>query len=162
MPRSISVSPKSSPRSSRQSSSQQPLPPADPSGFTAQTMIFLRGLAKNNDREWFEARRETYQHALREPMLAIIASVNRQMESFAPLHIKAPEKTVLRNYRGHPLFKKQAALQAALRSMVGTRRHGKDFRRGLLLSSVGKAVAYRCWPLHARPRRRRCRCVATC
>ena len=62
-------------------------------------MIFLRGLAKNNDREWFEARRETYQHALREPMLAIIASVNRQMESFAPLHIKAPEKTVLRIYR---------------------------------------------------------------
>jgi uncharacterized protein (TIGR02453 family) len=32
-------------------------------------------------------------------MLEIIARVNKQMESFAPMHIKAPEKTVLRIYR---------------------------------------------------------------
>ena len=91
MPRSIQVPPKSSPK--RKST------PAPPDGFTAQTLSFLRGLAKNNDREWFEARRETYQHALREPMLALITDVNKEMEKFAPLHIKAPEKTVLRIYR---------------------------------------------------------------
>jgi uncharacterized protein (TIGR02453 family) len=92
MPRSISISSKAPVK-------RAPVSSEISSGFTAQTLSFLRGLAKNNDREWFEARRETYQHALREPMLQLIATVNKQMEGFAPLHVKAPEKTVLRIYR---------------------------------------------------------------
>ncbi len=70
-----------------------------PEFFTAGTLTFLRGLARHNDREWFEARRDTYERELRAPMLAVIARVNREMQKFAPLHVKAPEKTVLRIYR---------------------------------------------------------------
>ena len=68
-------------------------------GFTPETLTFLRGLARHNDREWFEARRDVYESALRQPMLALVAQVNREMDKFAPLHVKAPEKTVLRIYR---------------------------------------------------------------
>ena len=71
--------------------------PAD--GFTLETLTFLRGLARHNDREWFEARRDVYESALRQPMLAIVEQVNGEMRKFAPLHVKAPEKTVLRIYR---------------------------------------------------------------
>jgi uncharacterized protein (TIGR02453 family) len=67
--------------------------------FTEETLKFLRGLARHNDREWFEPRRAVYETALRAPMLSLIARVNEQMSSFAPEHIKAPEKTVLRIYR---------------------------------------------------------------
>ena len=72
---------------------------SDVDGFTSETLTFLRGLARHNDREWFEARRDVYESALRQPMLGIVAQVNREMEKFAPLHVKAPEKTVLRIYR---------------------------------------------------------------
>lgn len=67
--------------------------------FTAETLKFLRGLQRNNDREWFEPRRHIYESALRAPMLSLIAKVNEQMATFAPEHVKAPEKTVLRIYR---------------------------------------------------------------
>jgi uncharacterized protein (TIGR02453 family) len=67
--------------------------------FTPETLKFLRGLQRNNDREWFEPRRHIYESALRAPMLALIAKVNEQMAAFAPEHVKAPEKTVLRIYR---------------------------------------------------------------
>jgi uncharacterized protein (TIGR02453 family) len=67
--------------------------------FSEASLKFLRGLARNNDREWFEPRRHIYESALREPMLALIRRVNVQMADFAPDHIKAPEKTVLRIYR---------------------------------------------------------------
>jgi uncharacterized protein (TIGR02453 family) len=72
---------------------------AESLAFTAESLNFLRGLARHNDREWFEPRRHIYESALRQPMLALIARVNEQMASFAPAHVKAPEKTVLRIYR---------------------------------------------------------------
>lgn len=76
-------------------------PGAAPSAncFTAESLKFIRGLARNNDREWFEPRRTIYESALRQPMLALIATVNEQMIHFAPEHVKAPQKTVLRIYR---------------------------------------------------------------
>jgi uncharacterized protein (TIGR02453 family) len=67
--------------------------------FTEESLKFLRGLARHNDREWFEPRRDIYETALRQPMLTLIARVNEQMAGFAPAHVKAPEKTVLRIYR---------------------------------------------------------------
>ena len=74
-------------------------PPKSSPVFTAETLKFLRGLQRNNDREWFEPRRQVYESALRAPMLALIAKVNEQLAAFAPEHVKAPEKTVLRIYR---------------------------------------------------------------
>jgi uncharacterized protein (TIGR02453 family) len=60
---------------------------------------FLRGLAKHNDREWFEPRRATYERALKEPMLALIDEINHAMESFAPEHVRPPHKIMMRIYR---------------------------------------------------------------
>ena len=45
--------------------------------FTAEAMKFLRGLARNNDREWFEARRDVYERALKAPMLALVEEIKR-------------------------------------------------------------------------------------
>jgi uncharacterized protein (TIGR02453 family) len=72
--------------------------------FTEETMKFLRGLARNNDREWFEKRRDVYERALRAPMLALVEEINAAMEGpkldgFAPEHVRTPQKTVLRIYR---------------------------------------------------------------
>jgi uncharacterized protein (TIGR02453 family) len=67
--------------------------------FSNETMKFLRGLKRNNDRVWFEARRGVYERELKEPMLALIGEVNEAMVEFAPMHVRPPQKIVMRIYR---------------------------------------------------------------
>jgi len=70
-----------------------------PTHFTPQALKFLRSLAKNNDREWFTPRKDIYERELKDPMLALIEEINAGMEAFAPEHIRAPNKTMMRIYR---------------------------------------------------------------
>jgi uncharacterized protein (TIGR02453 family) len=67
--------------------------------FSPEAMKFLRGLARNNDREWFEARREVYERALKAPMLALVDEITAAMEEFAPEHVRPPHKIAMRIYR---------------------------------------------------------------
>src|ERR1700735_2695536 len=70
-----------------------------PTHFEPEALKFLRGLAKHNDRDWFEPRRAIYERALKEPMLALIDEINHAMESFAPEHVRPPHKIMMRIYR---------------------------------------------------------------
>ncbi len=67
--------------------------------FNPEAMKFLRGLARNNDREWFEARRDVYERALKTPMLALVEEINAAMAGFAPEHVRPPHKVAMRIYR---------------------------------------------------------------
>ncbi|MDE1163546.1 MAG: DUF2461 domain-containing protein [Acidobacteriaceae bacterium] len=67
--------------------------------FTPAALKFLKGLNRNNDREWFEARRELYERELKTPMLTLIDEVNSGLASFAPEHIRPAPKTMMRIYR---------------------------------------------------------------
>ena len=67
--------------------------------FNEAALKFLRGLKRNNDRTWFEARRPIYEQELKAPMLAIIAEINEAMLSFAPAHVRPPQKAMMRIYR---------------------------------------------------------------
>jgi uncharacterized protein (TIGR02453 family) len=67
--------------------------------FTPEAIRFLRGLIRNNDREWFEARRETYERAVRSPMLGLIEQINADMAEFAPEHVRPAHKIMMRIYR---------------------------------------------------------------
>ncbi len=67
--------------------------------FTEETMKFLRGLKRNNDREWFEARREVYERAVRGPLLAVVEEISHGMESFAEEHVRPANKIAMRIYR---------------------------------------------------------------
>jgi uncharacterized protein (TIGR02453 family) len=70
-----------------------------PTNFTSESLKFLRGLARNNNREWFEARREVYERAAKAPMLALIEEINGAMQGFAPAHVRPPHKIMMRIYR---------------------------------------------------------------
>ena len=60
---------------------------------------FLRGLEKNNDREWFNERKAVYEAELKEPMLAIIRKITDAMMEFAPHHVRPAERSLFRIYR---------------------------------------------------------------
>ena len=67
--------------------------------FSPEAMKFLRGLARNNDREWFEARRDVYTRSLKAPMLAVVDEITAAMTEFAPEHVRPPHKIMMRIYR---------------------------------------------------------------
>lgn len=67
--------------------------------FSNEGLKFLRGLKRNNDREWFDARKKVYETEWKAPMLAVIAAVNDALVEFAPDHVRPPQKAMMRIYR---------------------------------------------------------------
>jgi uncharacterized protein (TIGR02453 family) len=45
-------------------------------GFPRESTEFFRNLARNNNREWFQAHKETYEQACREPLKALITELD--------------------------------------------------------------------------------------
>lgn len=77
----------------------KPAPEAASPYLRPEALKFLRGLAKNNDREWFQPRKAVFEAELKEPMLAIIRKVTEAMVEFAPNHVRPAEKSLFRIYR---------------------------------------------------------------
>lgn len=67
--------------------------------FTPKTLSFLRSLKRNNDREWFHARKGQYEQHCRQPLVDIIARLADDFGAFAPEHIADPKVSPLRPYR---------------------------------------------------------------
>jgi uncharacterized protein (TIGR02453 family) len=67
--------------------------------FSPEALKFLRGLARNNHREWFNARKPIYERELKTPMLALIDEINGELADFAPQHIRPAHKCMFRIYR---------------------------------------------------------------
>jgi len=67
--------------------------------FSEAAVKFLRGIARNNDREWFEPRKPIYEAELKAPMLALIGEINGALHDFAPEYVRPPQKSLMRIYR---------------------------------------------------------------
>jgi uncharacterized protein (TIGR02453 family) len=67
--------------------------------FSHDTLVFLRALKRNNDREWFKARRERYEAHVRGPMIALIERLARDFPTFAPEIVASPKTSLYRIYR---------------------------------------------------------------
>lgn len=56
--------------------------------FTDKTFRFLRGLARNNSREWFQAHKADYEEHLRQPFLRLIGELQPDIAAISP-HYRA-------------------------------------------------------------------------
>ncbi len=65
-------------------------------GFRPAAFTFLRGLAKNNNRAWFEARREIYEAEVRAPMKALVEEMDARFGRFGPEIIGDPKRAIFR------------------------------------------------------------------
>jgi uncharacterized protein (TIGR02453 family) len=70
-----------------------------PSHFTPAAMTFLRGLSRNNDRNWFNARKRIYETELKTPMLTLVDEITQSMAGYAPEHMRPAHKSMMRIYR---------------------------------------------------------------
>ena len=68
-------------------------------GFPPRAMTFLRGLKKNNRKDWFEAHRDDYEDALRAPMRLLIEDVDVRLAAFIPEIVGSQKKSMFRIHR---------------------------------------------------------------
>lgn len=68
-------------------------------GFPAETVTFFRGLARNNNRDWFQPRKEIFESKVKLPMVALVEALNAEFAKCAPDYITDPKKAVYRIYR---------------------------------------------------------------
>ncbi|MGA2157007.1 MAG: DUF2461 domain-containing protein [Bryobacteraceae bacterium] len=68
-------------------------------GFPPEAMEFLRGLARNNRREWFLPRKAVYETSVKQPMRELVTALNQALAGFAPEYATDPEKAIFRIYR---------------------------------------------------------------
>lgn len=67
--------------------------------YTPEAIKFLRGLKRNNNRDWFNARKAIYEREIKLATQTIVAAVNEEMLRFAPENVQPPQKAVFRIYR---------------------------------------------------------------
>jgi uncharacterized protein (TIGR02453 family) len=67
--------------------------------FSPKTISFLRALKRNNDREWFRARRDQYETHVRGPLIEVVEQLAQDFRSFAPELIASPKLSLFRIYR---------------------------------------------------------------
>jgi uncharacterized protein (TIGR02453 family) len=68
-------------------------------GFPQDALTFLRGLKRNNRREWFNARRSRYEEAVRRPFAALVEEMDARFARFAPEMTGDPRRSVFRIHR---------------------------------------------------------------
>jgi uncharacterized protein (TIGR02453 family) len=89
-------------------------------GFSPDALKFLKALKKNNNREWFQPRKEEYERLWRDPMIALVTAVSAEVSKFAPeLAALDPAKAVMRIYRDTRFSKDKTPYKTHVAASIG-------------------------------------------
>ncbi len=86
------------------------------SGFPKQSVEFLAALEKNNDRDWFNARRGEYEEFLLEPARDFVVAMGERLREIAPEIQAIPQvdKSIFRLHRDTRFSKDKRPLKTHL------------------------------------------------
>jgi len=101
--------------------------------FTPKTLAFLRALKRNNDREWFRARKPEYEKHVRQPMVELLARVERDLRTFAPELVAEPKVSLYRIYRDTRFSDDKTPLKTHVAARFPSRAFGRSGGAGLYL-----------------------------
>lgn len=99
--------------------------------FTGKTVSFLRSLKRNNDREWFRARRDQYDAHVRDPMIAVVEQLAQDFRTLAPELIASPKQSLFRVYRDTRFSDNKKPLKTHAAAVFRTRNLPKPRGAGL-------------------------------
>jgi uncharacterized protein (TIGR02453 family) len=68
-------------------------------GFPPEAMQFFRGLARNNNRDWFQPRKPVFEEKVKQPMWELVEALNTALKRYAPEYVTEPSRAVYRFYR---------------------------------------------------------------
>jgi uncharacterized protein (TIGR02453 family) len=103
------------------------------SPFTAKTLSFLRALKRNNDRDWFRARKAEYERHVRGPMIALVQRLARDLPAFAPELVADPKVSLYRIYRDTRFSGDKSPLKTHVAAHFPSRVLGRSSGAGLYL-----------------------------
>jgi uncharacterized protein (TIGR02453 family) len=101
--------------------------------FSPKALSFLRALKRNNDREWFRARRDQYETLLRAPMIELIDRLAADFRTFAPDLVASPKTSLYRIYRDTRFSENKAPLKTHVAAVFPCRNLPKHQGAGLYL-----------------------------
>jgi len=103
------------------------------SPFTRKTLAFLRALKRNNDREWFRARKAEYEQHVRGPMVALLERLARDLPAFAPDLVCDPRVSLFRIYRDTRFSSDKRPLKTNVAAHFPSREFSKGEGAGLYM-----------------------------
>jgi uncharacterized protein (TIGR02453 family) len=112
--------------------------------FPPEAITFLKGLEKNNNRDWFQPRKEIFESKLKNPMIEFVEQINAELLKFAPEHITEPKKAVYRIYRDTRFSKDKTPYKTHLGAIFPRRGLGKDAAAGYYFHISAKEVGVAC------------------
>ncbi len=108
--------------------------------FTPKTLSFLRALARNNDREWFHARKHDYEAHVRGPMLAVVQRLADDFGTFAPEMMADPKISLFRQWRDTRFSENKTPLKTNIAAVFPHRALGRMSGAGLYFEVAPKWV----------------------
>ena len=112
--------------------------------FPPEAITFLKGLEKNNTRDWFQPRKKIFETKLKAPMLELVEAINAELLNFAPEHITEPKKAVYRIYRDTRFSKDKTPYKTHLGAIFPRRGLGKDAGAGYYFHVSAKEIGIAC------------------
>ena len=94
-------------------------------GFPPASLTFLRGLKKNNRRDWFEERKETYRREIVGPLKALVEELDVRFAALAPEFVGDPKTSLFRIYRDVRFSKDKSPYKAHAAAWIFHRAPGR-------------------------------------
>jgi uncharacterized protein (TIGR02453 family) len=110
------------------------------SPFTRKTLAFLRALKRNNDREWFRARKTEYEQHVRGPMIALLQQLARDLPAFAPDLVSEPRVCLFRIYRDTRFSSDKRPLKTNVAAHFPSRKFPKGEGAGMYIEVAPRWV----------------------
>jgi uncharacterized protein (TIGR02453 family) len=110
-------------------------------GFSKEAMQFFRGLARNNNRDWFLPRKPVFEEHVKAPMTGLVEEVNRSLKSFAPEYVTDPKKAIFRFYRDTRFSKDKSPYKKHIAASFQPRGAGATGAPGYYFSVSDKEFA---------------------
>ena len=94
-------------------------------GFRPAALRFLRDLARNNHKSWFEAHRDEYDSEVRQPLRTLLDALDIRLATIAPELVTDPKRSIFRVYRDVRFSRDKSPYKTHASFWVNHRRVGR-------------------------------------
>ena len=108
-------------------------------GFPAAGIELLKGLQANNNREWFQPRKEIFDREVKAPMVQLIDAFNSHI---APEYVTLPAKAIYRIYRDTRFSKDKTPYKDHIAAIFPRQGMGKNTSAGFFFSISAVSIEF--------------------
>lgn len=104
--------------------------------FSADFMKFMRGLAKNNDREWFKGHKDDFERHVKEPFAEFVGEMIHRIQAVDPAVVLEPKDAIFRIHRDTRFGKDKTPYKTNVSAVI-TRTGRKDLQYPSIYLQLG-------------------------